>query len=272
MGSDMVCKVCGAQSKQCMEAHVLGKHMVAYYQCSNCQFIQTEEPYWLPQAYSSAIASLDIGLIQRNQVAAGIIQSILTKWFNPESRFVDYGGGYGMLVRMMRDRGFDFYRYDKYCENLFAQTFDAAPPANTPTYSLLTAFEVFEHLVEPRVDINLMLRYSRNLLFSTALQPVGWKPSPATWWYVLPETGQHVSLYTSKSLQFLAEQNGLHYTSGHNDMHLFSERPVSNHWFRVLTNWRGSQIYNQLVRSRRSSLLDSDYARLRKAALNEHSV
>ncbi|RZM21379.1 MAG: class I SAM-dependent methyltransferase [Pedobacter sp.] len=267
----MVCKVCGGQSTACMEAHLLGKYQVVYYQCNTCQFIQTEHPYWLPEAYSSAIASLDIGLVQRNQIAAGIIQSIITKWFDPAGKFVDYGGGYGMLVRMMRDRGFDFYRYDTYCENLFAQTFEAIQPINTPTYTLLTAFEVFEHLVDPVSDIATMQQYSNNILFSTALQPTNWKPSPDSWWYVLPETGQHISLYTTKSLQILAEQRGLNFISGYNDMHLMSERPVSQRWFRTLTNWRGSQLYNLLSRSRRPSLLDTDYAQLRKPMSNEHS-
>jgi Methyltransferase domain len=177
-------------------------------------------------------------------------------------KFIDYGGGYGMLVRMMRDRGFDFYRYDTHCENLFAQTFDAQLSAQ-PSYTLLTAFEVFEHLEEPNTDFALMLKYSRNVLFSTEVQPENWVPNSTSWWYVLPETGQHISLYSIKALHILAERQGLYYTSGQNNMHLISERPVSNRWFNNLTNWRGSQVYNQLARSRQPSLLDADFARLR---------
>ena len=267
----MICKVCGANSTACLEAQVLGKYNVVYYRCNACQFIQTEEPYWLNEAYSSAIASLDIGLIQRNQVAASIVQSVIYKWFDLQGQFVDYGGGYGMLVRMMRDRGFDFYRYDTHCANLFAQTFDAQPATVRKTaYTMLTAFEVFEHLVEPRVDFALMLTYSTNLFFSTEVQPINWKPAVDTWWYILPETGQHVSLYSTKSLQILAEQHGLHYVAGQNNMHLITERPVSNRWFGGLTDWRGSQLYNQLTRSRQPSLLDADFARLRHQDTSVH--
>lgn len=258
----MICKVCGANSTACMEAQLLGEYNVVYYQCNSCQFIQTEDPYWLKKAYSSAITSLDIGLVQRNEVAAGIVQSIISRWFDPKGRFVDYGGGYGMLVRMMRDRGFDFYRYDTHCENLFANTFDAQP-SEIPAYTLLTAFEVFEHLVDPKVDLALMLQYSPNLLFSTEVQPLNWIPKSDSWWYILPETGQHISLYSTKSLKLLAEQHGLNYISGQNNMHLMSERPVSSQWFNGLTNWRGSQVYNQVVRSRQPSLLDSDFILLR---------
>lgn len=260
----MICKVCGAQSTACMEALILGKYKVTYYRCNLCQFIQTEEPYWLDEAYSSAITSLDIGLIQRNQVASGIIQSIIAKWFDAKGKFIDYGGGYGMLVRMMRDRGYDFNRYDTYCENLFAKTFEAVLPLSEPTYTLLTAFEVFEHLVDPKVDLAFMLKYSNNILFSTEVQPSNWQPSPSSWWYVLPEIGQHIALYSTKSLQVMAEQKGLHYLAGQNNMHIMTEKSISARWFNNLTNWRISQLYNQLTKSRLPSLLDRDYAQLRQ--------
>jgi 2-polyprenyl-3-methyl-5-hydroxy-6-metoxy-1,4-benzoquinol methylase len=265
----MICKVCGANSTACMEAQLLGKYNVIYYQCTTCQFIQTEAPYWLDEAYSSAITSLDIGLVQRNEVASGLVQSVIAKWFNSKGKFVDYGGGYGMLVRMMRDRGFDFYRYDTHCENLFAKLFDVqASAAESPAYDLLTAFEVFEHLVDPKIDLAHMLTYSQNIFFSTEVQPLNWVPKPDDWWYILPETGQHISLYSTKSLRLLAEQNGLHYTSGQNNMHLMSEKPINSTWFNSLTNWRGSQLYNQVFRSRQPSLLDVDFVLLRNLKIN----
>ena len=35
---------------------VLRKHDIAYHRRDECDFIQTEEPYWLDEAYSSAIS------------------------------------------------------------------------------------------------------------------------------------------------------------------------------------------------------------------------
>jgi hypothetical protein len=224
----------------------------------------------IDEAYSDAIASLDIGLIQRNEVGASIVQSVIHKWFDASGTFVDYGGGYGMLVRMMRDRGFDFYRYDTHCDNLFAKTFEASPPqTGAQSYTLLTAFEVFEHLVNPAEDLGNMLRYSPSVLFSTAVQPT-YVITPKSWWYVLPETGQHIALYSTKSLQVLAEQHGLQVVSGHNNMHLMTKQTVSPSQFRWLTNWRGTQLYNLLGKTRRPSLLDKDYALLRNRALHEN--
>lgn len=48
-----------------------------YYRCPNCGFICTEEPYWLDEAYSSAIASTDIGVIMRNMLLRDKVSAIL---------------------------------------------------------------------------------------------------------------------------------------------------------------------------------------------------
>ena len=69
-------------------------------------------------------------------------------FFDPKAKFLDYGGGYGMLVRLMRNYGFDFYYFDKYCQNLFANGFDLKDSACS-RFELLTAFELFEHFSEP---------------------------------------------------------------------------------------------------------------------------
>ena len=62
----MKCKICGENSPKIFEKKVLVKYEVSYHQCSNCQFVQTEESFWLDEAYKSAITSLDIGILLRN--------------------------------------------------------------------------------------------------------------------------------------------------------------------------------------------------------------
>lgn len=267
----MICKICGSATEQTMSAVLMNKHRVSYYQCKACQFIQTEEPYWLAEAYSDAIASLDIGLVSRNESSAVLVQAIVHRLFDRQGRCADYGGGYGMLVRMMRDRGYDFYRYDTYCENIFAKGFDTLLPSDAPVHTLLTAFEVFEHLTDPVQEVKKMLTYSRSILFSTQLQPPG-PVSPDTWWYVLPETGQHIALYSRRSLEILAEQFNMYYYCGKNSFHLFTDQPVSKQWFTALTDWRIARLYNILARTRQTSLLDSDYMQLREKFADEHTI
>jgi glycosyltransferase involved in cell wall biosynthesis len=49
------CKVCGSNSPYFASAKILQKYDVKYYQCHSCGFVQTEEPYWLNEAYTDAI-------------------------------------------------------------------------------------------------------------------------------------------------------------------------------------------------------------------------
>ena len=108
-------------------AVVLGKYDVEYQRCQDCELIQTETPYWLPEAYDQAIISTDVGLIWRNQRFAKITSRVLRHLFPKVERCIDYGGGYGMYTRMMRDLGHDFSHYDPHCENLFAKGMEAHP-------------------------------------------------------------------------------------------------------------------------------------------------
>jgi len=109
--------------------------------------LQTEEPYWLEEAYDSAIAVTDTGLVQRNIGIAGKLASMLYFSLDIRGRCLDIAGGYGMLVRLMRDFGFDFYWEDKYCDNILAQGFEASNLDND--FDAVTAFEVLEHVHDP---------------------------------------------------------------------------------------------------------------------------
>jgi hypothetical protein len=73
------------------------------------------------EAYSSAITKLDVGLTYRNITLSDRVNKILIRYFNPKGIFLDYLGGYGLFTRLMRDKGFDFYNTDQYCQNIFAE-------------------------------------------------------------------------------------------------------------------------------------------------------
>jgi hypothetical protein len=244
---------------------MLGQTRTEFHQCSGCGFIQTDEPIWLPQAYSNAITGSDLGLVTRNIKLATICSALIPVLFPHGRRFVDYGGGYGLFVRLMRDAGFDFLRYDPLCENLFAQGLDAeAPPA--PSYDLVTAFEVFEHLLSPLNDIELMLRFGRSIFFSTELVSPTSPPRPETWPYYGLEHGQHIAFYSVRTLQVIADRFGLRlYTNGQS-LHLLTEQPLSARLFRLLLHHRVASMVRLLVK--RDSLLGHDvHARLTMTSL-----
>lgn len=213
-------------------ANVLGKYDVQYFRCPQTGYIQTETPYWLDEAYASAITTLDIGLVQRNLDLRKRVLPILKQFFDPQATFLDYAGGYGLFVRLMRDAGLNFYRQDPYCQNLLAEHFDEAQLPDNTTIELVTAFEVFEHWVNPIEDLKKVLSYSRNILFSTLLQPEPPPQKPEDWWYFTPEMGQHISLYTRPALQQLAERFGLYFYTDGVGLHLFTEQALPQDPFR----------------------------------------
>lgn len=255
----MYCNICDAQSVFYAEATILQKYRVQYFCCPNCGFVQTEEPFWLDEAYAEAITRTDIGIVQRNLMSAKFAKAFILTFFDANARFVDYGGGYGLLVRLMRDNGFDFYRWDKYCPNLFAQSFDAS---SNQVFELLTAIEVFEHFVHPLENIQQMFSLSHNILFTT-LPISSPPPSIEKWWYYGLEHGQHIAFYTRKSLEIIAKQMGMHLNS-HGYWHLFSKHKIPSFCFRLISNYWMAIVAARLLRGKlqRRSLLSDDYLAL----------
>ena len=217
-------KITGGPTRHLFTTRVLNKYDVKYYQCLETGFIQTEEPYWLEEAYSSAITKLDIGLPQRNVTLSDKAAKIISKNFDFNLSFLDYAGGYGLFTRMMRDKGYNFFHTDKYCQNLFAEFFDLRDFSGDAHFEIVTAFEVCEHMVNPAVEMKELLKYSDNIIFSTELQPSTEIRSADDWWYFIPETGQHISLFTEKALSYLAEKEGYNFYTDGFGLHLFTKK------------------------------------------------
>lgn len=254
----MQCKICRSETAPAFTAKMLGKYDATYFRCGSCGFMQTDEPHWLAEAYSSAINEIDLGPINRAIAGSKLIEGLILGCFNHEAKFIDYGAGYGVLVRLMRDRGFDFYWHDLYCDNTFARHFVAKPGMK---FELLTAFEVFEHLVDPLAEVETMLGYSGNLLFSTDLVPERIQ-SAADWCYFGPDHGQHIAFYTIAALQVVARRFNLHLATNGTNMHLLSKTKISDRRFRFFARETiGSLLVRQLLRRRmrKQSLLMDDF-------------
>lgn len=248
----MDCQICGTNAPFWAQAKILKKYDVSYYQCPNCGFVQTEKPYWLAEAYSEIIDAEDIGLLKRNIDNAAVVSRLVQVFFPRAETFLDVGGGYGIFVRLMRDRGFDFQWDDKYTRNLFARGFEK----NREQYDIVTAFELFEHYDEPMKEIKNLAVLGDTIIFSTLLLPEP-VPKPDAWWYYSTSTGQHISFYTKQALAYCAKSIGRYYT-GSTGIHIFSKRPISSWQFRLFVS-RIGWIFGH---SHRKSLLSEDYERL----------
>ena len=224
----MICKICNEKTEQMFTATILNKYEIKYFHCKNCGFVQTEEPYWLHEAYVESINISDTGYMQRNLILSQKLTIILALFFDKNGSFLDYAGGYGVFVRLMRDIGFDFYWYDKYTTNLFARGFEYK---NQPIESV-TSFESFEHFINPTDEIESLLKISKNIIFSTELLPNP-VPKPNDWWYYGLEHGQHISFYSVKTFQFIAEKYNLNY-SCLGSLHLLTEQKISDLNLKIL--------------------------------------
>ena len=196
------CKICQHSIEYIFNQTVMNKYDVAYFQCKNCDFIQTEEPYWLDKAYEKSITDQDVGLVQRNIQLVKFVKRILVKNFDVNAKFLDWGGGYGLFTRLMRDEGFDFFHYDPICDNIFARGLQG----KESHYELITCFEVFEHLTDPLKAFDEIFSLSKSLLFSEELIPMS---KLKNWWYLAPEHGQHISFYSKKTLEYIAHNMDL---------------------------------------------------------------
>ena len=220
----MKCKICSQSTYKIFEKIILCKYQVGYHRCSNCGFVQTDEPVWLKEAYNNAITSLDIGMLIRNSFLLKNVPKIIDSCFSEAKIFLDYAGGYGLFVRSMRDLGYDFYRQDVYCANIFANYFDI-DDSKVDRFDVVTAFEVFEHLSAPLDEINTIMKYSDHLIFSTELVPEN-DDDTEMWVYVSQETGQHIAFYSEKSLRIIAQYlNKNYYRKG--NLHIYTSKNLS---------------------------------------------
>lgn len=226
----MNCKICSNKTNKIFISKILEKYDVSYYRCDKCLFIQTEEPYWLDEAYSfGAISVLDVGIMSRNLQLISKTEKILFKIFPDFDNFsaVDYGGGHGIFVRLMRDNGFNFYRQDLHAENLYARYFDIKDIPVSHKFNILTAFEVFEHLPNPIEEITEMFNYSDIILLSTELQPTKDITQLKDWWYFVPETGQHISFYTEDAFHKIAKNFNAYYYTDSINLHILSRKKLA---------------------------------------------
>jgi len=204
----------------------MNKYKVSYFHCKNCGFLSTEDPYWLDEVYASPISKFDTGHIQRNINISKKLTILISVFFNGNNDFCDYAGGNGILVRMMRDIGINYFWEDMYATNLFASGFEL-DKNDVEKIEAVSVIECFEHFVNPLEDIEKMLLLSKNIIFTTELLPTP-IPMPNEWWYYNLERGAHISFFSEKTLNYIANKYSLNYFNL-GDIHILTEnKNISN--------------------------------------------
>ena len=160
--------------------------------------------------------------MQRNQANVGLVMATRNALNQKHGRVIDCAGGYGILVRLLRDRGVNALWSDPYCKNLLAVGFEYSGE----NAELVTAFEAFEHFVDPMAEAEKLFAIAPNLLISTELIAT---PAPALheWWYYGSDHGQHIGFFRLKALQMIAKKFNKHLVSNGQSYHLFSDKPLN---------------------------------------------
>ncbi len=195
----VLCRLCSGPAHYRFTAQLLGRHDVSYFSCADCGSLETEQPFWLDEAYSLNLGDLDCGSAQRNLHNFAACLAIAGLWGVRSA--VDFGGGDGLLTRLLRDRHVDCHVEDKYGSPTYAQAF-SDPPANPDA---IFAFEVFEHFVEPGAEITALFARRPKIILGTTARFTG---QGADWWYLSRRNGHHVFFYTSSAMRHIAARNG----------------------------------------------------------------
>lgn len=227
------CPICRNPNRMAYQVKLLGKHASNMWTCAVCDFSHLYPVFWLDEAYAEAINISDVGYVNRNNRACELVSSLLGNNFGPGDLFLDFGAGYGMFVRLMRDRGFRFQHYDPTCRNLFSR-FNEARLEDGGRYKLATAIEVIEHTADPIATVLQILKYSDAVLLSTEVSDSA--PPDPEWWYLGLEHGQHISLFGARTFGILAARLSIKYTRLYSNWHLLSKGEIT------LTKERSSRI------------------------------
>ncbi len=240
---------------------VLGRHMASYFMDDSIGYIWVDQPHWLDEAYGDAIALTDTGILSRNLTNIPAIAAVMRHNDMAEARGIDIGAGYGIFVRGMRDIGLDFYWSDAYADNLLARGFES----DDGTYDVAVAFEVLEHLPNPLEFLReSRAQYGWNTLFFSATCFDETNLPDQSWWYFAFETGQHISLFSRRCLQYIAADLGLQLIHLNGELYAMTDQSD--------LTWPSRWTRERLKRKyKKATLAGVDYEKMKARVLEDQS-
>lgn len=230
------CPVCGGRcagldrvdfNKSCEEAkgHYLPRSGVEvhYVVCRRCAFCFAPDLYaWPVETFAEKIYNRDYKTIDPDYDEVrprANAQALLSMIGSPDNstRHLDYGGGNGLLSRLLRDAGWSSASYDLFVDGPHRLR-------EFLRFELITAFEVFEHVPYPKTlmgELAGLLTADGVILFSTLISDYAIeRGTPLSWWYAAPRNG-HISLFSRESLVRLGRAAGFRLASCSQGLHLF---------------------------------------------------
>jgi len=235
------CRLCQAEAEEIFRLPILGKYDVRYFRCSDCGSIETEKPYWLNEVYTDPIQPEDREYLRRNIWIFDNVMLLLDVLKIPaDAVILDFGGGLGIVPRLLREHGRNAYNFDAYAVSPFR---DVTWNGDKPT--MVINAELFEHLPEPAQDIEGIFRDTPDFVYTRTWRYRGEKPD---WPYFGPEHGAHVFFYTDRAMEKIAERFGYHVFMPNELDTLFARRQLTGLQRRLIGAAFNNKIPRRVIR------------------------
>ena len=264
------CRYCGSETDYFCRAPILN-YVGTYYKCPSCESVQVANPFWLEEAHSEAISQFDTGLVSRCSSASRLIALILFLEGKSCSSGIDWGGGTGLLTRMLRDLGFNARNFDIYAASVHSVGFNVDITSAEEPDCFAIATECLEHLVNPVEDLRNIVTSKDYFFFTTETIPRKTPdPNLRDWWYYMPESGQHVTFASSAGLSALCRRFDFDFYFKCGSIHIFSKKKLGMFTRMILKNKLFRFIFSILslfFLSKRFSLTATD----QKFLMDKHS-
>lgn len=264
------CRLCDGESKWVFSKTLFENLIVGFYQCEKCQSLETENPYWLDRSYADTTLIPDIRTLQRVMRMKSLVYYlfIILRMSNSDA-ILDWGGGNGMLVRLLRNMGVDSYLLDAYVKNYYAVGYEHKDGRK---YKMITAFQVLEHFNEPAKELNDILKLEPQYFLITT----GLYTSQGPNWEYLNAYGRHIFIYSDKARRYIAHRHGYHIITLGDTTLLYKEHlsRFQVRLIKILFSGRLNKLLDvaQIILQTKMSLIEKDRANSLKIIYNEGRV
>jgi hypothetical protein len=220
MQHKITCLICQGECEAKFQVQIQYKQFADLYSCAKCGFSFYPNQDWIKDSFSDELNSLDLGAVGRVLLASDFLTEFINSEKLTDAKFLDYGGGYGLQTRIMRDRGFNFKNFDPHTQPLFSRYFTGEPSGR---YNLVSLIEVSLHFENPVAEFTKLMELGDYLVFTSVVPGKDFGPQ---WWYITGESGQHIAFYPVSSLKEIANQLGVLFSSDGKLFHVFHKKPL----------------------------------------------
>ena len=218
-----LCKICQASTRSIKDV----KKELIYYRCSGCGFISLDDRYILNEIDEKCKYDQHNNSLENEgyvQMFENFIDLSIAPYLKNIKTALDFGSGpEPVFSKLLERRGLEVDIYDLY--------YAPQKVYEGKKYDLITSTEVFEHLSKPLETLELLVNHTKvngYIALMTKFPPSDDKDFLA-WWYRRDPT--HISFFTPKSFEVMAEKFGLKVLTMLNDNIVVFQKMKGKLWY-----------------------------------------